>query len=163
VLTSQPTGDVTIGLSSSSGEGQVSVASVTFTAANWNVAQTVTVTGQDDAIDDGDQAYTIMTAAATSSDANYTGLDAADVALTNTDNDEPPSDPDSPGGDGLSDDFVGWPWYRREVLVDNLLADVSDWLGNDATDRQLVADEILPRSATTNFGFAIGGGGGDSR
>ena len=41
-------------------------ASLTFTAANWNVAQTVTVTGVDDAVDDGDVAYTIVTAAATS-------------------------------------------------------------------------------------------------
>ena len=43
-----------------------SPASLTFTAANWNVAQTVTVTGVDDALDDGDIAYTIVTAAATS-------------------------------------------------------------------------------------------------
>ena len=35
-------------------------ASLTFTTANWNVAQTVTVTGVDDAVDDGDVAYTIV-------------------------------------------------------------------------------------------------------
>jgi len=46
VLTSQPTADVTIGLSSSDlTEGTVGPASLTFTAATWNVAQTVTVTG----------------------------------------------------------------------------------------------------------------------
>ena len=32
-------------------------ASLTFTPANWNVAQTVTVTGVDDAVDDGDVTY----------------------------------------------------------------------------------------------------------
>ena len=58
-----------------------------FTAANWNVAQTVTVTGVDDAIVDGDVGYTIVTAAAVSADAAYNGLNAADVAVTNTDND----------------------------------------------------------------------------
>ncbi len=48
VLTSQPTANVTIPLSSSDlTEGTVSPASVTFTSANWNVAQTVTVTGVD--------------------------------------------------------------------------------------------------------------------
>ena len=47
----------------------------------------MTVTGVDDALDDGDIAYTIVTAAATSTDANYNGVDAADVAVTNTDND----------------------------------------------------------------------------
>ena len=50
-------------------EGTVSPATLTFTPANWNTAQTVTVTGVDDAVDDGDIAYTIVTAPATSSDA----------------------------------------------------------------------------------------------
>ena len=47
----------------------------------------VTVTGVDDAVDDGDLSYTILTAAAASSDALYDGLNAADVAVTNMDND----------------------------------------------------------------------------
>ena len=50
VLNTQPTADVTIALSSSdTTEGTVGPASLTFTTANWNVAQTVTVTGVDDA------------------------------------------------------------------------------------------------------------------
>src|SRR5690606_12851914 len=83
-----PTANVTIGLSTSDAtEGTVAPMSVTFTTANWNVAQTVTVTGVDDAQVDGNVAYTIVTSAATSTDANYSGLDAADVSVTNTDND----------------------------------------------------------------------------
>ena len=79
---------MTIGLSPSDPtEGTVSSPSLTFTTANWNAAQTVTVTGVDDVLDDGDVAYTIVTAAATSADPIYNGLDAADVAVTNTDND----------------------------------------------------------------------------
>ena len=55
VLTAQPTADVTIGLSSSdTTEGTVSPASLTFTGANWNTPQTVTVTGVDDLLADGD-------------------------------------------------------------------------------------------------------------
>ena len=53
----------------------------------------MTVTGVDDAVDDGDQSYTIVTAAATSSDPGYNGLDPADVAVTNTDNDPRPGSP----------------------------------------------------------------------
>ncbi|MEZ5544804.1 MAG: Calx-beta domain-containing protein [Lysobacteraceae bacterium] len=88
VLTSQPTANVTIALSSSdTTEGTVAPASLTFTPANWNTAQTATVTGVDDGIDDGDVGYTIVTAAATSTDANYNGLDATDVSVTNTDDD----------------------------------------------------------------------------
>ncbi len=90
VLDSEPTADVTIGLTSSdTTEGTVSPGSVTFTSGNWNVAQTVTVTGVDDAVADGDVAYTIVTAAATSGDANYSGLNPADVSVTNQDDDSP--------------------------------------------------------------------------
>ena len=49
--------------------------------------QTVTVTGVNDAVVDGNIAYTIVTAAATSADPNYNGLNASDVTVTNTDND----------------------------------------------------------------------------
>jgi hypothetical protein len=88
VLTSQPTADVVIGLSPSDPtEGTVSSASLTFTSANWNVAQTVTVTGADDVLDDGDIAHSIVLAPANSADLIYNGIDPADVALTNTDND----------------------------------------------------------------------------
>src|SRR5947199_142533 len=89
-LTSQPTANVTIALSSSDlTEGTVAPASVTFTPANWNTAQTVTVTGVDDFVADGTVAYTIVTAAATSTDQGYNGMNPADVAATNTDNDTP--------------------------------------------------------------------------
>src|SRR5207253_1688198 len=88
VLTSQPTANVVIGVSSSNtAEGTVAPASLTFTTANWNVAQAVTVTGADDFVVDGNVAYTIVTAAAASADPNYNGLDSADVAVTNQDND----------------------------------------------------------------------------
>ena len=54
VLNTQPTANVTIALSSSDpAEGTVIPASLVFTSANWNVAQTVTVTGVDDAVVDG--------------------------------------------------------------------------------------------------------------
>ena len=87
-LGNPPAAAVTIGLSSSdASEGSVSPSSVTFTAANWSTAQTVTVTGVDDAVDDGDVAYLAVTAAAVSADTGYNGLDAADVAVTNADND----------------------------------------------------------------------------
>ena len=88
VLQSQPTADVTIGLSSSRPtEGKPSPTSVRFTAANWNAPQTITVTGVDDAIADGDQHYLIVTSAASSADPNYNGLAVADVSCTNLDND----------------------------------------------------------------------------
>ncbi|HUT92052.1 MAG TPA: Calx-beta domain-containing protein [Thermoguttaceae bacterium] len=88
VLDSEPTADVTIGIGSSdTSEGTVSPTSLTFTAGNWQVAQWVTVQGVNDDVDDGDVAYTIVTAAATSGDAKYAGRNAADVSVTNSDDD----------------------------------------------------------------------------
>jgi hypothetical protein len=88
MLATQPTADVGIALSSNAPtEGSVSPSALSFTAANWNLAQTVTVTGVDDAVVDGDVAYHVITAAATSADANHAGVDATDVALSNRDDD----------------------------------------------------------------------------
>jgi hypothetical protein len=85
-LGSPPTSNVTIPLSSNTPtEGKVSPSSLVFTAANWSDAQTVTVTGVDDATSDGARAYQIVVGAATSADSNYSGLDAADVPVTNLD------------------------------------------------------------------------------
>lgn len=90
VLASAPKADVTIGVSSSDpGEGTPNTSSLIFTSANWNVAQTVTVTGVDDALVDGAQAYQILLAPASSADPAYNGLDPIDVSLTNLDNDLP--------------------------------------------------------------------------
>ena len=88
VLDTQPTADVTVGISSSDiGEGTVSHNALTFTTADWNLPQTVTVTGVDDVVDDDSVAYAVLTAAATSADSTYDGMDASDVTVTNTDDD----------------------------------------------------------------------------
>ena len=94
VLGTQPTANVSIGLSSSNAaEGTVSPASVVFTNANYNVAQTVTVTGVDDIAApavDGNIAYSIVTAAAISNDPSYSNFAVDDVSVTNNDNDVQP-------------------------------------------------------------------------
>ncbi|MBV9468577.1 MAG: carboxypeptidase regulatory-like domain-containing protein, partial [Abitibacteriaceae bacterium] len=90
VLNTQPTAAVSLGLSSSNtGEGTVAPATLTFTPQNWDQPQTVTVTGVDDTLADGNQPYTIVTAPATSTDPNYNKLDAADVSVINQDNESP--------------------------------------------------------------------------
>ncbi len=88
VLNSEPIADVSIALSSSdTTEGTVSPASLAFTTATWNTAQLVTVTGVDDTVVDGDTTYAIVTAAASSSDTTYNGMDPGDVTVINTDDD----------------------------------------------------------------------------
>jgi hypothetical protein len=88
VLNSQPAADVTVSFHSDTpSEGIVSPTSLTFTPGNWSTTQTVTVTGVDDFVDDGDQSYQIVFDPTTSGDATYDGLSIASVAMTNVDND----------------------------------------------------------------------------
>ena len=88
VLTSQPTGIVTTTVhSSNTAEGSINTSTLVFNAASWNIARTVTVTGENDSVDDGDVAYSIILDTATSTDGFYEGVNPANVAVTNTDND----------------------------------------------------------------------------
>ncbi len=88
VLLSEPTGDVTVGLSSSdTTEGTVSPSSLTFTSANWDIVQTVTVTGVNDVLVDGNLSFNILTAAAVSTDPSYNGVDPSNLVVINEDND----------------------------------------------------------------------------
>jgi hypothetical protein len=87
-LSTQPSADVTIPVASNApAEGITDMTSLTFTPGNWNVEQTVTITGQDDFVDDDDQGYTIVLSPASSGDGNFNGTDPADVAVTNLDDD----------------------------------------------------------------------------
>lgn len=84
VLTSKPTNPVTVNLTSAdTTEGTVSVTSLTFPPADWDKPQTVTVTGVDDLVKDGDIAYKVTGSA--SGDPDYAGK-SFEVNLTNTDN-----------------------------------------------------------------------------
>ena len=84
VLNTLPTDTVTIAVASSdTGEGAVSPTTLTFTTANWDTAQDVTITGVDDSTVDGDQSYDV-TLNASSSDGDYDPLSET-VSATNTD------------------------------------------------------------------------------
>ena len=87
VLNKKPAADVTLPLSSSDlTEGTVSPASVTFTPANWDVPQYVTVTGVDDQEQDGPISYQVVTGVVMTADPDYSGLDPEDLAAVNADN-----------------------------------------------------------------------------
>lgn len=84
-LNSAPTSAVSIRVSSSNTrEGTVSISSLLFTPANWNIAQSVVVRGVDDRVSDSNKVYTIILAAAVSSDPSYSGLNPSDVTVVNT-------------------------------------------------------------------------------
>jgi len=87
-LTSEPSADVSIGLSSSDPtEGTIDLNVLTFSINDWDTPQIVTVTGVNDSIADGDVQFAILIAEASSDDANYNGLTPNAVSVINTDND----------------------------------------------------------------------------
>lgn len=86
-LTSKPSADVTISLTSSDpGEGTVAK-SVTLTSSDWDTPHVITVHGENDDVEDGAQPYTILTGLSSSADPNYDQKVVKDVAVTNDDND----------------------------------------------------------------------------
>jgi hypothetical protein len=97
VLDSKPTASVTIGVSgnlirsSDTGEGTVSLTTLTFGTTNgpggWDTPQTVTVTAVNDSVDATNPDYQVIFPAATSSDAKYSGNFARSRDLQNVDDD----------------------------------------------------------------------------
>ena len=90
VLDAQPTSDVVIALTSSdTGEATIS-GSLTFTPANWDTAQTVTVTGADDLTVDGTQTESITVSIIDEiSDNDFDAVADQTVSVSITDNDVP--------------------------------------------------------------------------
>ena len=88
-LGSMPTADVSVSFASSNeDEGTLSTNSVSWTQLTWNEVRTVTVTGGDDDVDDGDVAYTIDIDPAVSTDPKYSGrapVGGLTLPLTNID------------------------------------------------------------------------------
>ena len=94
VLNTQPTANVVIAIAGNADTvATVSPASLTFTMANWNAAQTVTVTGVNDSLDNpGDRRTATITHRATSTDTGYNTVTAS-VTVTVTDDDALPTVP----------------------------------------------------------------------
>ncbi|MDH5759259.1 MAG: Ig-like domain-containing protein, partial [Gemmatimonadota bacterium] len=88
VLAAQPASDVVFHVvSADPSEAVVSPAGLTFTSANWDVFQTVTVTGVDDDIDDGSAFTTVTVSVDPASDPAYQGLADQTVTVATTDDD----------------------------------------------------------------------------
>ena len=88
-LNTQPTSNVVVNVGSGDPtEATVNPATLTFTPSNWNIPQTVTVTGVDDALDDGDVVSNItLSIDDANSDNSYDPLPNFNVSVTTLDND----------------------------------------------------------------------------
>lgn len=93
VLATQPTADVIIPVvSGDSAQATVDRSRLTFTTSNWNLPQSVTVSGADgNGTDDGNVAFAILVGAASSTDPTYSGLAGGSVTGTNRSVDNAPT------------------------------------------------------------------------
>ena len=82
-LEREPSADVAITISGDDpGEGTLSQKSFTFTPANWNRQQTLTITGVDDNFPDGDHSYSLIFGIS-SADEDYESLNEVAISVTN--------------------------------------------------------------------------------
>ncbi|MCB1172047.1 MAG: DUF1554 domain-containing protein [Leptospiraceae bacterium] len=87
VLNARPAGDVTYNLSSGdTTEFTVSPSTVTFTTTNWDQAQTVTLSGVDEYVADGNKTVSLIFGNASSTDSAYSGLLCPSKDINVTDN-----------------------------------------------------------------------------
>ena len=92
VLDAQPLNDVVFKVTSDdTNEATVDESTLTFTTANWDTLQTVTVTGVNDNIDRNDNATITVSVDDASSDDYFDALDDQTVAVTLTNDDEVPT------------------------------------------------------------------------
>jgi len=149
-LTTAPTANVTVSFTGlDSTENSLSPSTLTFTTSNWNTAQTVTVTGVDDALVDGDIAYT-LTASASSTDTNFNGRTAL-IDITNTDNDVAATAGLTLTGSPLTTSEAGTTATFTAVLTSAPSSDVTVTLtGLDNTEGSLSASSLTFTSANWN-------------
>lgn len=87
-LTAEPMFSVTVPLSTSNSQCNVTPTLAVLDAGSWLRGAEFTVSANDDAIDDGEQPCVVHTGQATSQDASYAGQDPPDVSVTVEDDDE---------------------------------------------------------------------------
>lgn len=85
-LASAPSATVNVAISTAAGQVTVGPTSLTFTTANWDTPQTITVTAVDDSIEEF-VTTDVISFALTSTDADYNGLTVSDVSVTVLDDD----------------------------------------------------------------------------
>ncbi|PWE00287.1 Calx-beta domain-containing protein [Marinilabilia rubra] len=151
VLDSQPESDVVIGLSGLDvSEAVLSSTQLTFTPENWSQPQSISLTGIDDDMVDGNISYTLTLAVDDAlSDPGYSGQSVS-ITSTNTDNDVAGiAISESEGNtvtseDGSSDSFDVSLTSHPESYV------VIDIIGLDSSEGSLESNELIFSPANWN-------------
>ena len=138
-LKSQPTSNVTLSMSSNnSSRISISKSSLTFTASNWNIDQSVTFTSIDDSIDDGDATVSV-TIKSTSSDINYNNLSSG-FAITVKDNDTSGIIADTTPATVTEGQHIARTFKLKSQPTSNVLLNISS---NDTNSRLSISKSSL--------------------
>ncbi|MDO9169561.1 MAG: FG-GAP-like repeat-containing protein [Methylobacter sp.] len=163
VLNAAPTAEVTITLDNTNKQVTSDVATLTFTTANWNVAQTVTVTAVNDSVGEGKHSGVIKHTV-TSTGSNYDNLAIGNVIVAITDNDLPVGNPtfNTPSTNPFGLSKVGT--YASPTLVDiDGDGDLDAFVGNRAGDILFfentgsASSPVFAAPSTNPFGLSNGG------
>ncbi|MGI9310642.1 MAG: fibronectin type III domain-containing protein, partial [bacterium] len=116
MLNTQPSSDVIVTATSgdtsiarTNGAESTAARTLTFTAVDWNVQQTVTVTAVNDDLD-SERGTTIAHTVASTADADYDDIAAASVAVTLTDDDAAPGAPTGLSASASSSSALSLSW-----------------------------------------------------
>ncbi|MCH8491593.1 MAG: hypothetical protein LAT81_16940, partial [Oceanicaulis sp.] len=128
-----PTNDVIIDplTSANTQEGTLDRTSLTFTPANWNTPQKVTVNAVDDGVEDGNKNYLVTLADTASDDTSYNGLSADSVSVTNLD-----SQASNPGDSTVASILVSPTTIN---LIEPVIGGVAGFVASDFCDIDVVA------------------------
>jgi large repetitive protein len=146
VLTKAPASNVVLSITSNdTTEATVNVATLTFTPGNWNVAQTVTISGVFDNLTDGDQNVNITVSVndALSDDA-YDGVADQNVSVTVRDVANRPVVV-GPSGAGQSNPLT-FQWNGDDVHGETSFA---LWLINKGTGALVYSNDTLAANSTS--------------
>ena len=93
VLDTEPVGNVTVTIGGNANtDATLDKTTLTFTTGNWNTAQTVRVTAEQDADAVDEEVVNITHAVTSADDSDYNGITTGSVAVTITDDDTPSAD-----------------------------------------------------------------------
>ena len=151
VLATQPTHSVTIiPTSETPAAATVSPGTLTFTTSTWSVAQTVTVTGVDDNVDQSSNRSATISHTATSTDTDYSGINIDDVTATVVDNDTAGATISASDGISVTEAAGTTNTESYTVVLDTLpTASVEIAVASDATAIATVSPATLTFTTST--------------
>ena len=158
VLHSAPISNVQIGVdSTNTAEGAVSTSVLTFTLLNWNVPQTVTVTGVLDYVTLGNVPYTVTVNPIAGGDAGYNSVSGAVVSLVNIEHVNLPPVLTVPAKQTTSTFILFSSAAENAITVEDIDA------GTNPLQVQLTATNgQLTLGSTSGLSFIAGSGSGDA-